>query len=71
MLSPPVASPILFHPPSLSFPPRPRSYADIVVHRLLAASIGVAPLPEALLDKGGMHDLAENMNRRHKAAQVG
>ncbi|EWM28885.1 exosome complex exonuclease, partial [Nannochloropsis gaditana] len=46
-----------------------RRYADIVVHRLLAASIGVAPLPEALLDKGGMHDLAENMNRRHKAAQ--
>ena len=45
-------------------------YADVVVHRLLAASIGVAPLPEALMDKGNLHDLAENMNRRHKAAQV-
>ncbi|GAB5030333.1 exosome complex exonuclease [Nannochloropsis oceanica] len=46
-----------------------RRYADIVVHRLLAAAIGVAPLPEALMDKGNLHDLSENMNRRHKAAQ--
>ena len=46
------------------------SYADVVVHRLLAAAIGVAPLPEALMSKGKLHDLADNMNRRHKAAQV-
>lgn len=29
----------------------PCRYADVVVHRLLAASIGVAPLPEGLMDK--------------------
>lgn len=42
----------------------------MVVHRLLAAAIGVAPLPEVLMSKGKLHDLADNMNRRHKAAQV-
>lgn len=42
----------------------------MVVHRLLAAAIGVAPLPEALMSKGKQHELADNMNRRHKAAQV-
>lgn len=31
----------------------PCRYADVVVHRLLAASIGVAPLPEGLMDKVG------------------
>ena len=47
-----------------------RRYADVVVHRLLAASIGVAPLPTQLASKSYLHDLADNMNRRHRAAQL-
>lgn len=47
-----------------------RRYADIVVHRLLAASIGVQPLPPHLASKSYLHDLAANMNRRHRAAQL-
>ena len=56
------------HPPTHP-PTHPLRYADVVVHRLLAAAIGVAPLPDSLMDKGNLHDLSENMNRRHKAAQ--
>ncbi|CAM9113155.1 unnamed protein product [Choristocarpus tenellus] len=47
-----------------------RRYADICVHRLLGAAIGVAPLPTFLMDKAHLHDLTENMNRRHRAAQL-
>lgn len=35
-----------------------RRYADVVVHRLLAAAIGIAPLPEALRDSDALHDCA-------------
>jgi exosome complex exonuclease DIS3/RRP44 len=37
---------------------------------LLAAAIGVAPLPVFLSSKSYLHDLAANMNRRHRAAQL-
>ena len=47
-----------------------RRYADVCVHRLLAAAIGVAPLPPHLSSKSYLHDLAANMNRRHRAAQL-
>lgn len=47
-----------------------RRYADVCVHRLLAASINVAPLPQHLSSKTYMHDLCANMNRRHRAAQL-
>lgn len=47
-----------------------RRYADICVHRLLAAAIGVEPLPNHLSSKSYLHDLAANMNRRHRAAQL-
>jgi exosome complex exonuclease DIS3/RRP44 len=47
-----------------------RRYSDICVHRLLAAAIGVAPLPVFLSSKSHLHDLAANMNRRHRAAQL-
>jgi exosome complex exonuclease DIS3/RRP44 len=45
-------------------------YADVCVHRLLAAAIGVAPLPVHLSSKSYLHDLAANMNRRHRSAQL-
>ena len=45
-------------------------YADISVHRLLAAAINVAPLPVHLSSKSYLHDLCANMNRRHRSAQL-
>lgn len=47
-----------------------RRYADICVHRLLAAAIGVSPLPVHLSSKSYLHDLTANMNRRHRSAQL-
>ena len=47
-----------------------RRYADVCVHRLLAAAISVEPLPVHLSSKSYLHDLAANMNRRHRAAQL-
>lgn len=47
-----------------------RRYADVCVHRLLAAALGVAPLPARLSSKSYWHDLTANMNRRHRAAQM-
>jgi len=47
-----------------------RRYADVCVHRLLAAAIGVAPLPVHLSSKSYLHDLCANMNRRHRSAQL-
>ncbi|KAF0686146.1 Aste57867_22111 [Aphanomyces stellatus] len=47
-----------------------RRYADVIVHRLLSAAIGVAPLPEYLENKAHVHDLTQNLNRRHLAAQL-
>jgi exosome complex exonuclease DIS3/RRP44 len=47
-----------------------RRYADVCVHRLLAAAIGVSPLPVHLSSKSYLHDLTTNMNRRHRAAQL-
>ncbi|KAG7346379.1 ribonuclease R [Nitzschia inconspicua] len=47
-----------------------RRYADVCVHRLLAAAINVAPLPPHLSSKSYLHDLCANMNRRHRAAQL-
>jgi exosome complex exonuclease DIS3/RRP44 len=48
----------------------PSRYADVCVHRLLAAAINVAPLPAHLSSKSYLHDLCANMNRRHRAAQL-
>lgn len=36
----------------------------------MAAAIEVAPLPPHLSSKSYLHDLAANMNRRHRAAQI-
>lgn len=46
-----------------------RRYADILVHRLLAASIGVIPLPASNSDRTKQRELCTHLNRRHKAAQ--
>jgi hypothetical protein len=49
---------------------RRRRYADVVVHRLLAACLGIAPLPETLRDKAAMRACADNLNVRHRNAQL-
>jgi exoribonuclease R len=46
-----------------------RRYADILVHRLLAASIGVSSLPLSNADRNKQHDISAVMNRRHRLAQ--
>jgi len=46
-----------------------RRYADVVVHRLLSASIGLTELPESLRDAAGCKDVADHLNHRHRMAQ--
>ena len=46
-----------------------RRYADVIVHRLLAAAIGVIPLPIGNADRQRQQELCSHLNRRHKAAQ--
>jgi exosome complex exonuclease DIS3/RRP44 len=46
-----------------------RRYADILVHRLLAAAIGVAPLPLTNTDRVKARETCATMNRRHRLAQ--
>ncbi len=45
-------------------------YADVVVHRLLAAAIGLNRLPEDAKDGDRLHALAGNLNLRHRNAQM-
>jgi len=47
-----------------------RRYADIVVHRLLAAAEGIDPLPVAYEKKDHMKELCDNLNKRHHMAQL-
>jgi 15-cis-phytoene desaturase len=46
-----------------------RRYADQLVHRMLAAVIGVEPLATEMLRAERLEALVDNMNRRHVAAQ--
>jgi len=46
-----------------------RRYADIVVHRLLAASIGYAPLTPQL-NQRNVQRIADGINRRHRMAEL-
>ncbi|XP_075146089.1 exosome complex exonuclease RRP44-like protein Dis3 [Haematobia irritans] len=46
-----------------------RRYSDIIVHRLLAASIGADSTYAQLLDKNANAELCHNLNYRHKMAQ--
>ncbi len=47
-----------------------RRYSDIVVHRLLATSIGISPLPPSIRDRAAMRDVVDNLNHRHRMAQL-
>ena len=46
-----------------------RRYADVVVHRLLAASLGIIQLPPQAQDRRSLRDLTANLNDRHRNAQ--
>ncbi|CAJ1426926.1 unnamed protein product, partial [Effrenium voratum] len=46
-----------------------RRYADVLVHRLLAASLGIATLPEQLQSKAAISEQCEKINVKHRMAQ--
>jgi len=46
-----------------------RRYADVLVHRLLAASIGISPLPTQLQSKPVIAEQCEKINVKHRMAQ--
>ncbi|KAJ8771123.1 hypothetical protein K2173_023448 [Erythroxylum novogranatense] len=47
-----------------------RRYADVVVHRLLAASLGMYKLPPIFSDRPRLTSIADNLNDRHRNAQM-
>ncbi|KAL0431035.1 UNVERIFIED_CONTAM: Exosome complex exonuclease RRP44A, partial [Sesamum radiatum] len=47
-----------------------RRYADVIVHRLLAASLGICKLPDVFQDRSRLTGVADNLNYRHKNAQM-
>ncbi|KAH7283674.1 hypothetical protein KP509_34G018800 [Ceratopteris richardii] len=47
-----------------------RRYADVIVHRLLAAALGLFKLPAVFHDKVQLNSLADNLNFRHRNAQM-
>ncbi|KPI88321.1 putative Rrp44p [Leptomonas seymouri] len=46
-----------------------RRYADVIVHRQLAAAIGIASVSAQHMDSEKMEQIAENINYRHEQAQ--
>lgn len=46
-----------------------RRYADVLVHRLLAASIDIESLPRSMCNKHNLTKLCDNMNMRHRNAR--
>mmetsp|Transcript_30555 Transcript_30555/g.87663 ORF Transcript_30555/g.87663 Transcript_30555/m.87663 type:complete len:1037 (-) Transcript_30555:109-3219(-) len=46
-----------------------RRYADVLVHRLLAASLGISPLPQQLQSKPVIAEQCEKINVKHRMAQ--
>ncbi|KAK4857935.1 hypothetical protein QYF36_008462 [Acer negundo] len=47
-----------------------RRYADVFVHRLLAASLGIFQLPTIFQDRPQLTSVADNLNYRHRNAQM-
>ncbi|KAI6670145.1 hypothetical protein NL676_005030, partial [Syzygium grande] len=47
-----------------------RRYADVIVHRLLAASLGIYKLPAVFQDRPQLTSIADNLNYRHRNAQM-
>lgn len=47
-----------------------RRYADVVVHRVLMAALGLAPLPGAARDRARVAATVDNLNLRHRNAQL-
>ena len=47
-----------------------RRYADVIVHRQLAAAIGYEDLHSSLRDRAGMEDVCRNINYRHRMGQM-
>ena len=45
-------------------------YADVVVHRLLAAAIELERLPDQARDREALRALCDNLNARHRNAQM-
>ena len=49
---------------------RAARYADVIVHRLLAAALRLLPLPDAVREREELHALTDNLNARHRGAQA-
>jgi len=49
---------------------RPLRYADVVVHRLLAATLRLASVPDAAHERRELKALVDNLNARHRGAQA-
>ena len=42
----------------------------MIVHRLLAACLGIAPLPDDLKATAGVSEIADGINRRHRQVRL-